>query len=139
MDGFSIVMTACADGEKARPIIDALLEGRLAACIQALPVQSHYIWDGAVQHEGEVLLLIKCAAEKYDAIEETILRLHDYELPEIVQVPIAGGLDRYLDWIAGPRQKADAEGAGEKADAEGAGEKADAEATGEKADAEAPA
>ena len=103
VNGFSIVMTACADTEKAQKIINALLDARLAACIQAVPVQSHYIWDGAVRHEGEVLLLIKCSTENFKEIERAILLLHDYELPEIVQIPITDGFDRYLAWVADPK------------------------------------
>ena len=99
---YSIVMTACGSEEKAQPIVNALLYERLAACIQVLPVQSHYIWDGDVRHENEALLLIKCQTGDYNKIEETILRLHDYELPEIIRLPIAEGYDRYLSWITNP-------------------------------------
>ena len=95
-------MTACASTEKAQPVIDELLRRRLAACVQVLPVQSHYIWEGAVQHENEALLFIKCKTEDYEKIEETILRLHEYDLPEIVRVPITAGFDRYLSWVADP-------------------------------------
>ena len=100
MKEYSVVMTTCPGVDEAQPIIDALLEGRLAACIQAMPVQSHYIWEGSVQHEGETLLFIKCRTEAYEEIEATVLRLHSYELPEIVRIPISGGLDRYLAWLA---------------------------------------
>ena len=102
MDKFSIIMTTCRDAVSARPIIDALLGEGLAACIQVLPIQSHYVWDGEVQHEGEALLLIKGRADCYGEIEAAILRLHDYELPEIIQVPIEGGLGGYLSWLADP-------------------------------------
>ena len=102
MQELSIVLTTSAGEDQAQPIIDALLEQRLAACVQALPVRSHYIWEGAVRHDIETLLIIKCKSENYKAIEETILQLHSYDLPEIVRIPIADGLDRYLDWIASP-------------------------------------
>ena len=103
MREFSIVMTTCGDADRARPITCALLEEGLAACVQVMPIQSHYIWEGAVQHEHEVLLLIKCRAENYKAIENVILRLHDYEVPEIVQIPITDGSRKYLDWVAEPK------------------------------------
>jgi periplasmic divalent cation tolerance protein len=101
MNDFSIVMTTCSGAAETQPIIDVLLQRRLAACIQTMPIQSHYIWNNAVHHEGEILLFIKCKTENYDDVEETILRLHSYELPEIIRVPIEGGLDRYLAWMAG--------------------------------------
>jgi len=103
MNRFSIVMTTCADEGDARPIIDALLQERLAACVQVVPIHSHYIWDGAVRHEGEVLLMIKGKTENYEAIERTILSLHGYEVPEIILVPIEGGDGRYLSWLADPQ------------------------------------
>jgi len=102
MREFSIVMTTCGGAGEAWSIVDALLSGRLAACIQTMPIQSHYIWEGAVQHEGETLLFIKCKAENYAEIEKTILRLHSYGVPEIIQVPIEGGFDKYLSWLGDP-------------------------------------
>jgi periplasmic divalent cation tolerance protein len=95
-------MTACANSDDAKPIIEGLLEKRLAACVQALPIDSHYIWKGKVENASEVLLLIKCKTSNFAAIKDEILRLHPYELPEIVQIPIADGLDRYLAWIGEP-------------------------------------
>ena len=103
MQEFSVLMTTCGNADRARPIIDVLLEERLAACVQLMPVQSHYIWENVVQHDDEVLLFIKCRTENYKAIEDVILRLHDYALPEIVQVPITDGFDKYLAWVRNPR------------------------------------
>ena len=97
-----MVMTACASEDEAELIINALLAGRQAACIQMTPVTSHYIWDGERQCSRELLLFIKCLAENYDAIEKTILKLHSYDTPEIIRVPIEGGYDRYLSWLAEP-------------------------------------
>ena len=102
MHEFAIVMTTCADSEKARPIIDALLEAQLAACVQAMPIQSHYLWNGATQHEEEVLLLIKGKADNFEKIKETILTLNEYDLPEIIQIPITTGLAPYLSWLSNP-------------------------------------
>ena len=102
MQEFAITMTTCAGADKARPIIDAILEARLAACVQAMPIQSHYFWDGAVQHEDETLLLIKSKTDNFEKIKETILSLHEYDLPEIIQVPITTGHPPYLAWLAEP-------------------------------------
>jgi periplasmic divalent cation tolerance protein len=95
-------MTACANADEAGPIVDALLSKGLAACVQSLAINSHYIWRGKINHETETLLLIKCRTDRFDAIREEILRLHRYELPEIIMVPVTGGLDRYLRWIDRP-------------------------------------
>ena len=105
MQEFAITMTTCANADKARPIIDAILEARLAACIQAIPIQSHYIWDSAIQHEAEVLLLIKGKADNFEKIKETILSLHEYDLPEIIQTPITTAHPPYLTWLAIPDPK----------------------------------
>ena len=96
-------MTTCASEDKAKPVINALLEQRLAACVQTIPIKSSYIWEGAVQHEDEVLLLIKGKTEAFEDIRETILRLHDYDVPEIIQIPITGGHEPYLSWLENPK------------------------------------
>ena len=103
MDGFSIVMTTCADADRAQPIIDALLKDGLAACVQVMPIKSHYIWQGAVQHEDEVLLFIKCVAANFKGIKDLVLSLHDYEVPEIIEVAITDGFEQYLGWVADPK------------------------------------
>ena len=68
---YSIVITTCANNEDAKPIIDALLSERLAACIQVIPIRSHYTWKGAVAQENEVQLLIKAKSSLYDNIGVT--------------------------------------------------------------------
>ena len=103
MREYSVVMTTCPGSEEAQMIADALLGEELAACIQTMPIQSHYIWEGAVQNGEEILLLIKGKSENYGAIEKAILRLHPYEVPEIIRLPVEGGHDRYLSWLADPR------------------------------------
>ena len=73
---------------------------KLAACVQALPaVQSYFRWAGRVDASEEHLLLIKTTAEKYAELERRIKRLHPYELPEIIGVPLSTGLPEYLSWI----------------------------------------
>jgi len=99
---YSIIMTTVADIADARLIIDALLTERLASGIQVLPIDSFYIWKGERREETERLLLIKCPSARFDAVKKLILGLHKYELPEIIQVPITGGLDRYLGWLDDP-------------------------------------
>lgn len=97
----SIVQCSCPDAESASRIAHALIEARLAACVQALGgVSSTYRWNEAVTVSTEVLLLIKTRRERLEAVRDCVLALHPYELPEIVAVDIASGHPPYLDWIA---------------------------------------
>ena len=101
-NNYSVIITTVAEMSDARPIIDALLSERLASCVQVMPIDSFYIWNGAVHEEPERLLLIKCPSSRFERIKELILGLHKYELPEIIQIPVTGGLDRYLSWLDDP-------------------------------------
>lgn len=78
----------------------ALVEARLAACVNALPgVRSVYRWQGRIERGEETLLIAKTTPARYAALESEVRRLHPYELPEIVAVNAAGGLPAYLQWI----------------------------------------
>jgi len=96
---YAVVTTTCANDEEAGKIAAVLLEKRLAACVQMQPISSNFIWKGELCNEKEILLLIKCRADHYDAIEQEILKNHSYEVPEILLLPVAGGYREYLDWI----------------------------------------
>jgi periplasmic divalent cation tolerance protein len=96
---FCVVLTTCASRAVLERIISALLGGRLAACIQVLDGQSHYVWQGQVNHEPEHLLLIKTRAGLFAQVRDCIAAEHDYEVPEIVQLPIVDGSASYLEWI----------------------------------------
>lgn len=100
-----LVLTNLPDRAAAEKLADALIEKRLAACINILgPCRSVYRWQGAVQHDEEHPVLIKSTREAYPALEAQIRALHPYELPEIVAVPIERGLPAYLDWVAAQTQ-----------------------------------
>ena len=96
---YGLVLTTVADAEGARGLAEGLLEQRLAACVQTLPIHSTYRWKGAVQNEAEQLLLIKTKAALYPEVEAYLRARHSYETPEIVWIPIAAGFAGYLDWI----------------------------------------
>lgn len=96
---WSVVLTTCADREKAQVIARALVERRLAACVQTLPIESIYTWQERLEEAAEILLLVKIRRADYAAVEKTILALHDYETPEIVALPIVEGSAAYLDWL----------------------------------------
>lgn len=96
-----LVLTNLPDRASAERLADALIEKRLAACINILaPCRSVYRWKGAVQHDEEHPMLIKTSSERYASLEAAIRAGHPYELPEIIAVPIERGLAVYLDWVA---------------------------------------
>lgn len=95
-----LCLTTCPDFDTAQRIANALVEERLAACVNSLPgMHSTYRWQGKVEHVGEVLLLVKTTRVRMPAVQERIVALHPYELPEVLAVE-AGGLPAYLQWIA---------------------------------------
>jgi periplasmic divalent cation tolerance protein len=95
-----IVFCTCPDEAVADRIATSLVEERLAACVNRVPgIVSTYRWEGAVQSDIEVQLLIKTTRDRFDALRDRILALHPYELPEVVAVDIALGSAPYLAWI----------------------------------------
>ena len=106
--GKLMVTVACPDAEHARRLATVLVEERLAACVQIVPgIESIYRWKGAIETASETLLLVKTAQTKWDALVAAVQRLHPYEVPEILAVPIACGLDSYLDWMDGELNSGD--------------------------------
>ncbi len=96
-----IVLSTLPDRARALALASALVERRLAACVNVLAeCSSVYRWQGKIETAAEVPVLIKTSAARYAALEQAIRELHPYELPEIVAVPIRGGLPGYLHWVA---------------------------------------
>jgi len=96
-----LVLTNLPDRAAAEKLAEALIQKRVAACVNIMaPCRSVYRWKGAVQHDEEHPVLIKTTRESYAALEAAIREAHPYELPEIVAVPIERGLPAYLDWVA---------------------------------------
>lgn len=86
----------------ATRIARALLEARLCACAQTVgPITSHYRWKGKVERAREWLLVIKTRSTLLDDLEAQILRLHPYDVPEILAVPVSRGHDAYVRWVEG--------------------------------------
>jgi|SRR5271166_6562041 len=95
-----IIMTTVGLMEKAEQIAEALVDRRLAACVNIVgPIRSIYRWQGSVQREQEYLLLIKTTAERATALAAAFAELHPYELPEHVELTIEGGSVPYLEWL----------------------------------------
>ncbi|GMT40715.1 MAG: dihydroorotate dehydrogenase [bacterium] len=101
-EGVLLVLVTCPM-DQSEGIASALLESKLAVCINIIPrVKSFYRWQGKVQQDNESLMLIKCSSDNYRALEESILDMHPYELPEIITVSVSGGLSDYLNWVLHP-------------------------------------
>ena len=96
-----IVLTTTASAEEADKIANVLVENRVVACVQIFPIVSIYRWQGKVERENELRLTIKTTNELYPRVENLIKENHSYEVPQIVKVPITGGLREYLEWISG--------------------------------------
>jgi periplasmic divalent cation tolerance protein len=95
-----IVLTSAPDRVVAEKIAYALIERKLAACVNILAdCTSIYRWQGKIETAGEVPLLIKTRADIYAEVEAAIKSLHPYELPEIIGVPVECGSSDYLDWV----------------------------------------
>ena len=95
-----IVLCTAPDPSSAEQIAGTLVDERLAACVNILPgVTSIYSWQGKREADQEVVLIIKTRQGVYQSLEQRIVALHPYELPEIVAVPVVEGLAGYLGWI----------------------------------------
>ena len=102
---FCMILTT-AQGVTTQKIIEALLSRELAACIQTMPVRSHYVWQGVLRDEAEDLLLIKVKAADWGDVEAAIRAVHDYENPEILRFDVDAGSQSYLDWITSVTRRA---------------------------------
>jgi len=95
------LLTTAPDEGIAATLARTLVEERLAACVNVIPgVRSFYRWQGALQNDSEVVLIIKSQRNRSQALAARIKDLHPYELPEVLELPVCGGSPAYLDWIA---------------------------------------
>lgn len=95
-----IVLTTAGAKEEARAMADALVERRLAACVNIIgSIESVFRWKGEVDFANEHLLLIKTTAGCFEQVRDAIKELHSYELPECIRIPIEDGSAAYLQWI----------------------------------------
>lgn len=97
-----IVLTTAGSLEEARKIAHALVERKLAACVNIVPhVESIYRWQGKIESAAEYLLVIKTVASAFEGVRAAIASLHSYEMPECIMLTVSGGEQDYLDWISG--------------------------------------
>jgi periplasmic divalent cation tolerance protein len=95
-----VVLTACDSEQQAVQIARHLVEQRLAACVNILPgVRSIYRWKDAVEDATEFMLVIKSRRDLFSAIRTELAKIHSYELPESIALPIVDGSDAYLSWL----------------------------------------
>jgi periplasmic divalent cation tolerance protein len=98
--GTRLVLCTAPDAATAERIATAMVEERLAACVNVMPgVASAYRWEGKVERATEVLLLMKSSADRYPALEARVRELHPYAVPEVIALAIAEGSAPYLEWI----------------------------------------
>ena len=96
-----LVLVTCGSAKETKSIANALVGKHLAACVNVLasPVQSIYRWKGKIETAREYLLLIKTSRRRFAALEKEIRRLHSYDVPEIIALPIVAGSKPYLKWL----------------------------------------
>jgi periplasmic divalent cation tolerance protein len=96
-----VVLTTVASEEEALPLIRSLLERRLIACGTMLPgARSLYRWEGRIADDREAVILLKTRSASVRALQEAFGELHPYKVPELLVLPVTGGLPRYLAWIS---------------------------------------
>ena len=104
--GALLVITTVPDEHLAVKVSATLLQQRLAACVHALPAgKSTYRWQGKIETASETTLLIKTRRTHYAELEAVLRRLHPYDTPEILALPVIAGLPAYLNWILDETRK----------------------------------
>jgi periplasmic divalent cation tolerance protein len=96
-----VVLVTCSTPAEAQRIARAVVNARLAACVNIVPgaVQSIYRWKGKVESARERLLLIKTSRKRLAKLQAAVERLHSYDVPEFIAIPIAAGSAAYLSWV----------------------------------------
>lgn len=99
-NAYCVVFVTAGSQPEARRIARALLEQRLVACVNIVPgVESHYWWEGKMDHAREWLLVMKTRRSRFRAVERAVKQLHSYQVPEIIALPLSAGQADYLRWI----------------------------------------
>ena len=97
---FAIILTTVSAAEEGQSIANTLVEEQLAACVNIIPnISSVYRWEGQIQSESEVLLLIKTTKDLEGEVYREVQAVHSYDTPELITLPITNGSETYLDWL----------------------------------------
>jgi len=100
MTDVRVVIVSGPDLDTLRALARTLVDERLIACANLLdPVTSVYRWQGAIEEAAECVALLKTTTARLEALQTRVLELHPYHVPELVVLPVAGGSERYLDWV----------------------------------------
>jgi periplasmic divalent cation tolerance protein len=94
-----VVLVTAKDKAEARRIAKRLFQKKLIACVNFIPIESMYVWDGEVQEEEEVLMVIKTRTDAFDEVATNVRIAHSYDTPEIIALPVLLGSREYLKWI----------------------------------------
>lgn len=100
MNAANIVTTTVDSAEAAESLARGIVEARLGACVQIVPIRSVYRWDGEVRVDAEWQCVVKTSANRVDELVAHIKAHHTYDVPEVVVTPVAGGNDDYLRWVS---------------------------------------
>ena len=104
---FVVVLVTTGSAEEGRRIGHAMVEERLAACVNVVgPIRSIYRWEGAVEEADEHLLVMKARTADVSALTARVRALHSYDVPEVVALPLTGGSEAYLAWLAAATDRA---------------------------------
>ena len=95
-----VVLSACGSAEEAQKLARHLVETRVAACVNVIPgVYSVFHWEGKVDETSEWMLIIKSTRARLEALKTELAKMHSYQVPEVIAIPIVDGSADYLDWI----------------------------------------
>jgi periplasmic divalent cation tolerance protein len=95
-----VVLSTCATEAEAEKLARALVEARVAACVNIVPgVRSIYRWQGAVESAAECLLVIKSSRARFGELRAALEKAHSYEVPEVLALPVVEGAPNYLSWL----------------------------------------
>lgn len=101
-----VILITCSCSKEAHIISASLVKKHLAACANVMgPVKSRFWWNGRIDKAGEVMLMCKTTKKHFAAVEREVKRLHTYEVPEIIALPIIAGSKDYLKWIKDSAKK----------------------------------
>lgn len=100
MSGASVVTTTVDSEEAAMSLAKGIVEARLGACVQIVPIRSVYRWEGEVRVDAEWQCVVKTSAIRADELVAHIKAHHAYDVPEVIVTPVVGGNDDYLSWVS---------------------------------------
>ncbi|MEL6496511.1 MAG: divalent-cation tolerance protein CutA [Cyanobacteria bacterium J06623_7] len=96
---YGVILVTVASQARAQEMAIALVQAKLAACVNLFPIESIYLWQSEINQDREYQLIIKTDLSKFEALTAKITALHSYKVPEIIALPIVAGSSAYLNWL----------------------------------------